>query len=200
MQTIAVLGSGTVGSTLARGWADRYEIVVGSRSTDDPDVRALANEVGGTATDQRAAAADADIAVLAVHGSAVVDLAKSLSETLADTVVIDPTNVLPRPDSGESLAEQVAAAAPDAAVAKAFNTVGANVMADPQIDGGTATMLLAGDAAAVEVAEELAADLGFDPVVAGDLSAAIYLEDLARLWIHLSGEYGRDIAFELLRG
>jgi hypothetical protein len=34
--------------------------------------------------------------------------------------------------------------------------------------------------------------------VAGDLAAAGLLEDLARLWIHLSREHGRDIAFRLL--
>lgn len=198
MSSIAVLGTGSVGSTLARGWASEHDVLVGTRSPDDPEIRALAADIGATVTEQAAAAADADVVVLAVPGPAVVAIAESLASELSETVVLDPTNVLPRPESGESLAEQVAAAAPEASVAKAFNTVGANVMADPQVGGGTATMLLAGVPEAIAVAEALATDLGFDPVDAGGLDAAIYLEDLARLWIHLSREYGREIAFELL--
>jgi len=51
----------------------------------------------------------------------------------------------------------------------------------------------------VDTAGTLASDLGFEPVVAGDLAAASHLEHLARFWIHLSREYGCDIVFRLLR-
>lgn len=61
-------------------------------------------------------------------------------------------------------------------------------------------MFLAGDdPEAVDTVGTLARDLGFEPVVAGGLTAAGYLEHLARFWIHLSQECGRDIAFRLLR-
>lgn len=193
---IAVIGTGSVGSALASGWARSHEITLGSRSPGEPSVTELAEAIGATVETPAAAARDNEVVVLAVPGGAVVDLAGSLP--LEGRVVVDPTNVLPRPESTVSLAEQVAQAAPGAAVVKAFNTVGANVMADPSVGGGTATMLLAGDGAAVDVARELAETLGFDPVEAGDLSAAIYLEDMARLWIHLSRGHGRNIAFSLL--
>jgi predicted dinucleotide-binding enzyme len=73
-------------------------------------------------------------------------------------------------------------------------------MTDPTVDGEAATMFLAGDDdGAVEAAGSLAGDLGFEPILAGDLTAARHLENLARFWIHLSQRYGRDIAFRLLR-
>jgi predicted dinucleotide-binding enzyme len=198
MDPIAILGSGAVGSALARGWVDTHDVIVGTRTPEDEAVQTYASEIGARVANQQAAAAEAAVVVLAVPGSVVVDLAASLADELADTVVIDPTNTLPRPELGESLAEQIAEAAPAAVVVKAFNTVGANVMSEPEIDGRRATMLVCGDVPAVDAASELAAELGFEPVVAGGLNTAIYLEDLARLWIHLSGTYGRDIAFDLL--
>ncbi|MFC6974272.1 hypothetical protein ACFQL1_05770 [Halomicroarcula sp. GCM10025709] len=70
-------------------------------------------------------------------------------------------------------------------------------MTDPVIDGERATMFVAGSG--TDTVADLAADLGFEPVIAGDLGAADRLEHLARLWIDLSREYGRDIAFRLLR-
>lgn len=73
-------------------------------------------------------------------------------------------------------------------------------MTEPVVDGEPATMFLTGDdQAALDAAGMLASDLGFDPVVAGDFGAAAHLEHFARFWIHLSGEYGRDIAFRLLQ-
>jgi len=94
----------------------------------------------------------------------------------------------------------VAGAAPGANVVKAFNTIGANRMTDPVIDGEPATMFLAGAGDdAIGTVAELAADLGFEPVVAGNLAAAALLEDLARFWIALSQTHGRDIGFRLLR-
>lgn len=61
-------------------------------------------------------------------------------------------------------------------------------------------MFLAGDDEdAVRTVATLARDPGFEPLLAGDLSAASHLETLARFWIHLSREHGGDIAFRLLR-
>jgi hypothetical protein len=199
---VAVIGTGSVGAALAEGFGDGgHEVVVGSRTPDAADARELVAALGDGAsavTDERAAE-EGEVVVLAVPGSAVVDLAADLAPSLAGKPVLDPTNEVPR--SGDrSLAERVQAAAPDARVVKAFNQIGANRMTRPAFDGDAATMLVCGDdSAATRCAADLAADLGFDPVEAGDLAAAGMLEDLARLWIHLSREYGRDIGFRLLR-
>jgi hypothetical protein len=187
---VAVLGTGSVGTALARGWATAggYDLVLGSRSAGDPDA--------DLATPAEAAGS-ADVVVLAVPGTAVVDVARDLATTLAGRVVLDATNG-PVPEGSDSIAEAVAAAAPDASVAKAFNTIGANRMTAPGFPDGTASMFVCGDAPATAVAAELAAALGFDVVEAGDLAAAAHLESLAWAWIHLSRRYGRDIGFRLL--
>lgn len=162
-------------------------MIVGSR--DPASNRVEGAEVATVeATAERGA-----VVVLAVPSGVVVDVAADLRDALAGAPVADPTNEYPEAAAAD--------AAPEARVVKAFNTIGANLMTDPVVDGGRASMFLAGDdAAAVGTVETLAADLGFEPVVAGDLAAAGRLESLARLWIDLSREYGRDVAFRFLRG
>lgn len=192
---IGIIGTGNVGSALATGLAAAgHEVVVGSR---DPET----NRVDGADTvTQRAAAERGDVVVLALPAAVVTDVAADLGDALAGKPVLGAANEYPNATSERSVAARVADAAPDAHVVKAFNTIGANRMTDPVVDGEPSTMFLAGDdSAAVDAARTLASDLGFEPVVAGGLGAAGHLEHLARFWIHLSGEYGRDIAFRLLR-
>jgi hypothetical protein len=192
---IGILGTGNVGSALADGFtAAGHDVVVGSRSPDDADVD------GVEVTTQAGAAAAADAVVLALPGEAVVDVAADLADSLAGKPVLDPTNEYPERSSEPSLAAHVAEAAPDAHVVKVFNTIGAEHMRDPEVGGETATMFLAGDDSAVETAETLAGDLGFDTFVVGDLSKAARLEDLARLWIDVAFEQTRNVAFRFLRG
>lgn len=191
---IAIVGTGSVGSALASGFAAAgHDVVLGSRrpettGSDGPPVRS-----------QRAAAERGEVVVLAVPSGAVVSVAADLADALADKPVVDVTNEYPTARADRPLAVRVAEAAPAANVVKAFNTIGANRMTDPVIGGEPATMFLAGDDAdAVRTVASLAADLGFEPLVAGDLAAAGHVEHLARFWIHLSGEQGRDIGFRLL--
>ena len=192
---VGIIGTGSVGTALATGLtAVGHEVVVGSR---DPE----ANQIGDvTVATQSAAAEHSDVVVLALPGGVVATVAADLRDLLAGKPVLDAANEYPNATAGRSLAARVADAAPDAHVVKAFNTIGANRMADPVVDGEAATMFLAGDdQAALDAAGTLASDLGFEPVVAGGLGAAANLEGLARFWIHLSQEYGRDIAFRLLQ-
>jgi predicted dinucleotide-binding enzyme len=85
---------------------------------------------------------------------------------------------------------------------KAFNTVGFEIMADPDFGGRGATMLIAGDdESAKAVASDLARQIGFEPVNAGPLAIARLLEPMALLWINLAliQGYGTRIAFRLER-
>jgi len=87
-------------------------------------------------------------------------------------------------------------------VVKAFNTTGAENMADPAYPGGTALMPVCGDDGEARAAVmALARDLGFEAVGAGDLKAARLLEPFAMTWIHLAIKcgFGRRTAFGLLR-
>lgn len=199
-QTVAIIGTGSVGTAVARGLGatGRYDLLFGSRHADTPEdtLVDLAADLGAGLRIPHVATTEADVVVLAVPGGAVVELAKDLAPVLEGTPVLDCTNG-PRPDAYDSLGEAVAAVV-DAPVAKVFNTIGANRMAAPTFDDGTATMFVCGDDPAVEVATDMAESLGFDVVTAGDITAASHLEALARTWIHLAGRYGREIGFRLL--
>jgi hypothetical protein len=192
---VGIIGTGSVGSALATGLkAAGHDPVLGSREPETSDAD------GVEVVTQHAAAEYGDVVVLALPAGVVVDVASDLKDALADKPVVDATNEYPSAGADRSLAERVADAAPRARLTKAFNTIGANRMTDPTVDGADATMFVAGDDAdAVETVGTLARDLGFEPVVAGDLAAATHLENLARFWIHLSRDYGRDVAFRLLR-
>lgn len=192
---IGIIGTGNVGSALAAGLTTAgHDIVVGSR---DP----ATNHVQDTnVVSQHAAATHGDVVMLALSASAIVTVAADLRDTLADKPVIDTANEYPTAKSERPIAARIADAAPEAHVVKAFNTIGANRMTAPVVDETPATMFLAGDdSESVGTTASLARDLGFEPIVAGGLTAAGHLEHLARFWIHLSQHHGRDIAFRLLR-
>ncbi len=128
--------------------------------------------------------------------------------SFAGKLLIDATNpLLPRLEGLEvgtstSGAELVAGWAPGAHVVKAFNTIGANIMANPEFDNRRAALFYCGDhPASNRIVHGLAAELGFDPLPAGPLTQARLLEPFALLWISLAMAhgYGRDIGFHLLR-
>jgi hypothetical protein len=192
---IGVVGTGSVGSTLGRRWAEAgHAVRFGTRDPARSDVRDL---VAGIDGDAEAVAveetADADVLLLAVPPSGVEPTLDGLGFA---GVLVDPTNSYPEPGP-EPGADRAARLAPDARVVKAFNTVGWEVMADPDLDGVAATMPLAGDDdEAKELVADLARELGFEPLDVGDRSAASHLENLARLWIHLAvGGGDREFAF-----
>lgn len=199
---IGILGAGNVGGNLGRLWAARgHEIVFGVRDPKGDKIRALLGTIGGSAraASIRDAAAFGEAVVLAVPWAAV-------QETLGQTddwsgkILIDGTNrfTAGRAASG---AEEIAGLAPGARVVKAFNTIGAELLASPRFATQSATMFICGDdAQAKSVVASLAEELGFEVVDAGPLSSAGMLESLARLWVSLArGGLGRNIAFKLLR-
>jgi hypothetical protein len=83
---------------------------------------------------------------------------------------------------------------------KGFNHFGVEIHADPQVAGGPADALFAGDdAGAKRTAMALAGRMGFHAIDAGPLRNAGALENLAVLWIQLamSGNAGRHFAFQI---
>lgn len=197
---IGIIGSGNVGGSLGRVWADRgHDVCFGVRDTTDEDVQRLVADIGERvrAAGLRDAAEYGEVVVLAVPGDAVKDAAARITDVVAGKPLVDATN---RPDADRPQSVAILAAAPDARLVKAFNTVGYEWFADPTADDETASMFVAGDdREAKDAVVGLVEDCGFEPVDAGPLEAAAMLEDLARLWIHLSRAYGRDVAFRLLR-
>ena len=196
---IAVLGSGNVGSALGAAWVRAgHQVVFGVR-----DVAKGTEVKGASVATMPDAVRRAEVVALAVPWSAVSEVLKQCDTS--GKIVIDCTNPL---SSGLQLVvgfnssggEQVAALAPKAKVAKAFNTTGYGNMENPNYGGKGLTMLFCTDHDDVKPAlEKLVRDVGFAPEFAGPLKQARYLEPLAMLWITMSMQIGRDFAFSLVR-
>jgi predicted dinucleotide-binding enzyme len=87
-------------------------------------------------------------------------------------------------------------------VVKAFNSTGAENMADSHYAQGLPFMPVCGDDAQARAKViALAALIGFDAVDMGPLSAARYIEPFAMTWIHMAFKQGlgRKFAFSVLR-
>jgi 8-hydroxy-5-deazaflavin:NADPH oxidoreductase len=206
---IAVIGTGSVGGTLGRRWAELgHAVTFGVRDTGDADAKALVAKIRGEArlASVRDAARDADVVVLATPYAANVAAITSAGD-LTGKILIDVTNPIGANFSlavgfDDSGAEQVARLAPGARVFKAMNQVGFEVMADAAFAAGKPVMFVAGDdAAGKRVVLDLVAALGFEAIDAGELAIARLLEPYAMLWIHLMArrKMGRSFAFGLLR-
>lgn len=206
---IAVIGTGSVGGTLGRRWAELgHAVAFGVRDTADADAKALVAKIKGEArlASVRDAAQDAEVVVLATPYAANA-AALAAAGDLAGKILIDVTNPIGANFSlavgfDTSGAEEVAQLAPRARVYKAMNQVGFEVMADPAFAAGKPVMFVAGDdAAGKRVVLDLVSALGFEAIDAGELAIARLLEPYAMLWIHLMARrnQGRKFAFGLLR-
>ena len=192
----AIIGSGNVGTSVARGVTSAgHDAVVADLSEDG--LTAIAEQAPvQTTTSNREAVAGADVVVLAVPFDAAEGIAADLRDDLADKIVIDVTNPL-APDlsglstNGRSAAELVQVAAPESRVVKAFNTVLAANQADPSVEGTQLDGFVASDDdEAKQAVLGLLEQIGFRPIDVGPLSAARYLEGMAFLNIALNARNG----------
>jgi len=206
---IAVMGSGNVGQALASGLqAKGHSVTLATREPTRPELGAWSAETGVSVDDLASAAAGAELVVLATAWSGVAEaLATAGAHNLEGKVLIDVTNPLRFTDRlelavghGDSGGETVQRLAPGARVVKAFNTVGFELMVDPDVPDGPPTLFVAGDDAdARSVVAGLAASLGWAVHDCGDLRAARLTEPLAMLWIEHALRTGqRTHAFRLL--
>ena len=206
---IAVIGTGSVGGTLGRRWAEiGHSVRFGVRDLADAAANAQVQRIKGDARLQSVheAAADAEVVVLATPYAANAAAVASAGD-LSGKILIDVTNPI-GPDFALALgfdhsgAEELAKLARGARVYKAMNQVGFEVMSDPVFAAGKPVMFVAGDEPkGKEIVQGLVDALGFEAVDAGELAVARLLEPFAMLWIHLMArrKMGRRFAFALLR-
>ena len=187
---IAVIGNGAIGSGLA-----------GVLAKAGHDVTSV-----GKGQDIASAVAQARVVILATPYSAAVEIAGQTDFT--GKIVVDVSNPVNADFSGlqvgheTSAAEEIARRAPKASVVKAFNTIFAPHYASGLTIGGKSlqTFVASDDDAAREAVKALAADIGLEPVDAGPLRNARYLEPLGFLNIQFGYVLGRgtEIAPQLL--
>jgi predicted dinucleotide-binding enzyme len=198
---IAIIGAGQVGTTLGAALRSKgHTVVYGSRdpaSHTERNVRSVADALVG-----------AELVILATPWTAIEALVVQHADGLAGKIVIDATNPI-HPSlarlaiaSNSSGVELLQSQARQAKFFKAFNSTGVNVMAQPRFAEGKAAMFVAGpDGVDKDTVLRIVADVGFEPVDAGELKATRELEHLAMLWIQLAltKGYGRDFAFVIAR-
>lgn len=198
----AVIGSGNVGTSIATA-ANAAGHDVTAADVDQGVLDALAARVDGvaTTTDTAAAAGDADVVALAVPFGITEQLVADIADALADTVVIDATNPLSDDlsglvtDEGPAGAQRVQAAAPDARVVKAFNTVFAGNQAAPEVDGVQLDGYIAGDDdGAKQVVADLLEATGYRTIDVGGLRHARYLEGMA--YLNIARNAHRDLPWQ----
>ena len=203
---IAIIGTGMVGGALGTRWSQMsHKVMYGVRDLHNEKAQALVNENTELAGIHEACAW-ADVVVLAVPYDGVSD-AIAAAGSLKGKILLDATNPLVgleglKVGHTTSAAEQVRELALGANVVKIFNTTGYNIMADTHFDEYKPVMFYAGDdKEAKTIAHNLAFELGFDPIDAGELKQARLLEPLALLWITLaySQGLGREMAFRVMK-
>ena len=217
---IAVLGTGTVGRTLASGLHGLgNEVVIGTR---DPASTLLRDGTDGfgawaaahpdvTVATFAEAAQGAELVVNALSGEASAT-GIAAAELAQGTVLLDVSN--PLDASGgfppnlfvtntDSLAEQLQRAFPDVRVVKTLQTMAAHLMTGPdQLPGGAFSTFVSGDDAGAKLLViGLLTQLGHTDVIdLGDLGGARGTETLLLLWLRLYQVLGTaDFAFKIVR-
>jgi len=191
---IGIIGKGNVGTAIAAGLTRKgHEVKFGHRDPKEPVSEA---------------AKWGEVIILAVPHGAAADTAKELGSAADGKTVIDVSNALN--EKGElaigfttSAAEEIQKKLPKAHVVKAFNTVFAQNQSVGRIGNEKLTLFVAGDdAKAKQTVMQLGADIGFDPVDAGKLKAARYLEPMGMLMISLGYGLGMGtkIGYKLVKG
>lgn len=190
---IAIIGTGAVGSALARGLARAgHAIISGARNPEAPEIAALATETGAAAAHPADAARPAETVILALPWAAAEQAVAALGP-LAGKIVVDCMNLLGSVDGQLGLlvghessgGEIVQGWLPGARVVKTLNQVGAEMMADAAALPRRPVMFLAGDdEAAKSVVAGLLGDLGFEALDAGDLRISRLLESFGMLRIN----------------
>lgn len=208
---IGIIGPGRMGSTLGRLWAGvGHHVYLGSRDPAKAQTLAVSLQLQGRAGQLRGgsiqeAAAFGEVVLIATVWAGVAD-ALAATGPLAGKVLIDCT--LPLIDrelaiaADSSGAQEIAKLVPEARVVKAFNTMDYEQFAHPIINGQAISLFYCGDdAAAKATVAQLGAELGLDPVDAGPLFVAHFLEGMSYVWIFMSvvSGYGKGIGFKVLR-
>ena len=202
--TVAIVGIGTIGGTLAANFAaGGQDFLLAGR--DQEAARKLASTLGGHAEvvtiDE--AVDRADVLVFAVWLDPFKELIAHYGERLAGKVIVDPTNPV-GPDSDgnyrkvigekESSGQILAGLLPAGArLVKAFGTLSAPTLSaaawrEPE---RAVQFYATDDAAAGDLAAELIRADGYEPVRVGGLDQAIRIEMFGDL--HEYGALGRAV-------
>jgi len=190
---IGIIGAGNMGGPLGVTWAKAgHQVLWATRNPGElmPLVQQAAPRASAGYAD--AAAFFGDVVVLAVPPNVVPQLGKDIGPLLRGKIVIDMTNPRADRDGEEQTARWLGMGTglamqeylPGARVVKAFNALGAPMLANPAPGGVKIGVPIAGDNA--EDRERVAAlvrDAGFEPVIVGPLARAKDFDRGTPVWV-----------------
>jgi predicted dinucleotide-binding enzyme len=179
---IGIIGTGRIGGTLASHWARAgHEVMLSSRHPEE--LKELADSLGRRARvgTPKEAAAFGEVVLISVPYAALPELGRELSQELSGKVVLETGN--PYPGRDGAMAEEArrkgsgAASSeflPGVKLVRAFNAISyRDLQSLANRSGQLVAIPIAGnDAGALEVAQRLVRDAGFEPVVVGSLERA----------------------------
>src|SRR5881409_115135 len=205
---IGILGSGLMGGKLGTLFARAGHEVVFSYARSQQKLKRLARQAKANARagTPGGAAREADALLLAVHWSRVDNVLKQAGDLSGKIIVscslpmnADDTDlVIAHTSSG---AEELAKKVPKTRVVSAFGTVPSEVLFDVYEARRKATkpnvVYCGDDASSKRTAAQLIRDVGFDPIDAGPLRIARYIEAFTLLIGRLAyeGEKGPELAY-----
>lgn len=189
---IGIIGAGNMGGAIGTLLADAgHEVLLSSRHPEQLGERA--RNIGGQCGPIIQAATWGDIILLALPFSSTEDLDMAVKDAVIGKVVIDASN--PFADRDGRAATEVAQAGTGSAtwtlarlygakVVKAFNTVHFQTLTDQAHRDGDriGVPIASNDEEAVQVAQTLVTDCGFDPVVVGGLEASAKFDPGTPVW------------------
>jgi len=193
---IGIIGSGTVGQTLATGFLKYgYEVMIGSRDlTKLAEWKSKAAK-GGLIGSFEEAAQFGDIIVLATKGTATINALQLAGKAnLSTKTIIDTTNPIADtpPENGvlnfftelnDSLMERLQNSFRDTNFVKAFNSIGGSLMINPDFGDEKPTMFICGNnLQAKHEVSEICSLFGFETADMGTVEAARAIEPLCMLW------------------
>ena len=203
-RTVAIIGTGTIGSTLAANFAAGGQAFLLAGRDQDVAAKLAAGLDGHAEAVSIDEAVDrSDVLVFAVWLDAFRQLIAQYGDRLAGKVIIDPSNPIGPDGSGgyhkvigeqESSGQILAALLPASTpLVKAFGTLSAPTLAaaarrEPE---RAVEFYAADDAAAGDLAAELIRAGGYEPVRVGGLDQAIRIEMFGDL--HEFGALGRVV-------
>jgi 8-hydroxy-5-deazaflavin:NADPH oxidoreductase len=202
--TVAIIGTGTIGSTLAANFAaGSQDFLLAGRDQDAAGKVASGLDGHAEVVSVDEAVERADVLVLAVWLDAFKQLIAQYGERLAGKVIVDPTNPVGPDDAGgyrkvigeqESSGQILAALLPAGArLVKAFGTLSAGSLsaAAGQEPERAVQFYAADDDAAGDLVADLIRAGGYEPVRVGGLDQSIRIEMFGDL--HEYGALGRIV-------
>jgi len=198
---IAIIGTGNMGAGLAALFtSNNVGVAIGHR--EPAKAVALAEKLGASAQGGGIEAAFklADVVFLALPYGSAKDVLSTAGD-IAGKILVDISNPVTADFKGlvightTSAAEQIQSLAPQSKVVKAFNTIFAQLLpAEARKDKVLQVFVAGDDEAAKSQISQLVKAVGFEPVEAGPLSNARFIEPIGEMNIHFGFFLGQGPA------